>query len=282
MGPRFTAALALLSTAVAQDCMYTNEAMKASFDLSAMKMGSSSPYQVKDTFDTIERNYTYVFNVCADADVPDANCEESEAGAGAAPAFQLYDDGRCWRLGNSYKNNEYSLLDAADPTQGFQVTYLDGDTCHLNTDVQREMTVKFKCSESWGKVPDARVVEEMCHYELMFETIFGCPLECPFVNRKLCGGTGFCGMDLDAGKPRCFCNEGHSGADCTTAAEVKGTCDGTCAALIFVVILLTGLLAAGLVIFYRVHKLLEMNVKFGEMATSFGIKTEEETMSLNR
>jgi hypothetical protein len=110
----------------------------------------------------------------------------------------------------------------------------------------------------------------------MFESIFGCPTECPFFNRKMCGGNSFYGMDQDAGRPRCFCNDGQAGADCQVVGDVSALCDGTCGLLICVIILLCGLLVVGLVIFVRVHKLSLLDVKFGEMAESLHQPSEGE------
>lgn len=253
----------------------------ASFDLRPLKVGLQSPYRVKDLVDSLERNYTYVFNVCDDAIVPSRNCTESEAGSGPAPAFQVFTNGICHRLSDSTASVKYSLLDEDDPTQGVAMTYYNGDPCHFgNITVKREMTLKFKCSESWGKIPDTRVEESRCKYSLMFETVYGCPIQCPFVNRKLCGGVGFCGMDDDLQAPRCFCNEGLGGPDCTMKlSDRKGPCDGTCVALILVLILLVVLLVAGFVILHRAIKMANMNVKFGTFDDSIN---SEENLYLTR
>lgn len=256
----------------------------ASFDLRPLKVGLQSPYYVEDLYDSVERNYTYVFNVCDDAAVPSRKCSESVAGTGPAPAFQVFDnDDTCFRLGNSFMNVNYSLLDVNDPTQGVAVTYLNGDPCHFsagNLTINRTLTLKFKCSESWGKIPENRIAEDMCKYELTFDTVYGCPVQCPFVNRKLCGGNGFCGMDNDAKSPRCFCNEGLGGPDCTlNLKDVKGPCDGTCVALILMVILLSVLLVAGFVILHRAIKMAKLNVKFGTFDDSIN---GEENLYLTR
>jgi hypothetical protein len=254
----------------------------SSFDLRPLRVGIDSPYRVKDLIDSVERNYTYVFNVCDDAAVPSRKCEETLAGSGPAPAFQVFGDGSCVRLSGSTTTAKYSLLDEDDPTQGVALTYFDGDPCHFpgNVTVRREFTIKFKCSESWGKIPDTRVEESLCKYDLMFETVYGCPIQCPFVNRKLCGGVGFCGMDDDAQAPRCFCNEGLWGPDCTLKlSDKKAACDGTCVALILMVILLVVLLVAGFVILHRAIKMAKMNVKFGTFDDSIN---GEENLYLTR
>lgn len=267
--------LCLTGVVLSQPCSYTHEKTKSSFDLRPLAMGANSYYSVKDVYDTEERNYTYVFNICNNANIPSESCGPTDAGDGPAPAFQVYDDGRCWRLGNSWQNVKYALLDEDDPTQGVSLTYKKGDVCHLDKDIDREMTIKMKCSESWGMIPDSTVLEETCHYELMFETVYGCPLECPMVNRKLCGGNGFCGMDQDDNSPRCFCNEGHAGLDCTTDIVQVSACGKACGLLVFVVILLIGLLLAGGVIFYRVQKLVNLKERFGGMTDKLNVGGDE-------
>mmetsp|Transcript_411 Transcript_411/g.471 ORF Transcript_411/g.471 Transcript_411/m.471 type:complete len:119 (+) Transcript_411:134-490(+) len=49
-------------------------------------------------------------------------------------------------------------------------------------------------------------------------SVYGCPLECPVSNRRLCGGNGHCAYDPDKSAARCFCNKGYSGSDCVVAS----------------------------------------------------------------
>jgi len=274
------------------DCVFTHN--KATFDLSALKTSLKSSYRVRDFDDGPERNYTYVFNVCGNAAVPEEEdrCVETESGSGPAPVFQIFNDGRCWRLGKMQTlkahNLKWALLDQQDPTKGVSMTYLNGDKCSFvreKKNVTREFTIRFKCSDAYGRDPDARVEEDTCAYGIDFETIFGCPTECPFSNRKLCAGNGMCGMDTDLGAPRCFCNEGFDGNDCSYAgtAPVPSACSGFCVALVFVVIFMAGLLIAAGFIYYRVWKLQKLNVRFGAMTNSLikgSAGDEEESFSL--
>lgn len=264
---------ALLTCTAKQDkteCVFKTHGV--TFDVGPLQMGMSTSYHVKDSRDTVENNYTYVFNVCGYADSPDRDCDVTVSGAGPAPAFQVFDSNKgCHRLGQIGREYaKWSLLDQDDPTYGVALTYLGGDSCDGGR-LNRSMTLKFVCSSSWGNTPNAKVEENECSYMLEFQTVFGCPQECPFVDRKMCGGFGFCGMDTDNDAPRCFCNEGRTGVDCMTMlADVdQGGCNGTCIALIFVVLLLVSLLIAGGVIWYRVNKLAKLNIKFGELSDTF-------------
>jgi hypothetical protein len=47
-----------------------------------------------------------------------------------------------------------------------------------------------------------------CEYTITMPSVYGCPLECPVSNRRLCGGNGHCAYDPDKSAARCFCNKG--------------------------------------------------------------------------
>jgi hypothetical protein len=268
-----------VKVALAEDDCSFKAAEGIEFNVGALKMGLQTSYHVKDLRDDSENNYTYVFNVCGYAESPDTRCTDTPA-----PAFQIFDNDKpegCHRLGRVGEDyRKWSLLDEDNPTYGVALEYLGGDECTLPKmeTFQRSMTIKFLCAEEWGNTPQAKVIEDQCHYELEFMTIFGCPLSCPFNNRKLCGGVGFCQMDSDTGKPRCFCNEGRGGDDCSQklADMVHSSCNGTCVGLIFVMLLLIVLLVVGGVIWYKVNKLAKLNLRFEGLSFD-----SEEAVGLN-
>ena len=118
---------------------------------------------MKDLIDSVERNYTYVFNVCADAAPPAKDCEVRTSGSGPGPAFQVYNNGECRRLGKAKDVVKWSLLDEGNPTLGVRMTYQDGDQCELKDkdgkDFSRSMSIKFLCAGRFGEMPDAKVLE---------------------------------------------------------------------------------------------------------------------------
>lgn len=253
-------------------CWFDNRETGSHFDLRPLRMPSASSYRVRDKRD-IADNYTYVFNVCGDVKPP-PGCEKTRNGEGKAPAFQISSSGKCHRLGHGKdylgEFKTLSLIDKDDPTLGISMEYTGGDKCHSNN-VSRSLKIDFYCADQYGEIPENTIGEpSACVYTTQFETIFGCPIECPFSNRMLCGENGFCGMDVDANRPRCFCNKGFYGDDCTETSPPKVTaCNGTCVSLIIVILLLTGLLVSAFIIFLKVRRLSRLNLRFGELSNSF-------------
>lgn len=238
----------LPSTATPESCTQSFSEVGASFDLSPLSLGPRFNYIVKDIIDSIERNYTYVFNVCDNVGhVPDEMCSPE-----LAPAYQIGDD-FCHRLANDPTDAAWTLIDEDNPTQGVSMTYMGGDICE-NTNIDRKLTINFQCSTELGlsEFEHERVVEEHCHYSLSVSTVFGCPNEC-FVggNRRLCSGAGFCGMDNDNRKPRCFCYEGHYGSACEIAAT-DGGLGATGVMLILAIVCLTVLLGGAIWMYTKV------------------------------
>ncbi len=62
-------------------CTFHDAATRSSFDLSPLELSSTSSYNVKDTFDYLAKNYTYVFNVCGAAQKPAPDCGSDEDNA---------------------------------------------------------------------------------------------------------------------------------------------------------------------------------------------------------
>jgi hypothetical protein len=73
----------------------------------------ANSYSVKDDIDTLQRNYTYVFNVCGNVgQLPDDDCPTSPAQP-TVPAYQISNDNRaCYRLGSTpvAPDAQWSLL----------------------------------------------------------------------------------------------------------------------------------------------------------------------------
>jgi hypothetical protein len=249
-------ALGLVGVVRAEElCLPEFQAVGATFDLSPLSLKEDMNYHVMDSVDSEERNFTYVFNVCANAGrLPDPACSRPDGLL--VPAYQLSMDGKCKRLSNDAKEANWDLIDDDNPSMGIQLTYVGGEHCH-RADTDRSLTLQFVCADVLGFATqtDERVVEEYCNYELQVETVFGCPTQCPIGNdRRLCSGHGFCGMDTDAKAPRCFCNDGYGGDDCgTDVGEGEGGVTGVGALLIIVMILLVGMNGAGAFLYYRIR-----------------------------
>eukprot|EP00939_MAST-03C_sp_MAST-3C-sp1_P000350 g350.t1 len=171
---------------------------------------------------------------------------------GPAPAYQVsrvHD--ACWRLGNSDSNIEWTLLDENDPARGVVLNYKGGNQCK-NSDneyIRRELKIAFECANDITNVPDQEVIEEteLCVYEIVVPSIYGCPKECGVKDRELCNNKGVCGYDRSVSRSRCFCVDGWGGTDCgsevASSSSSSSSDSATVGVLVFVCILLVGLTA---------------------------------------
>lgn len=201
--------------------------MGATFDFTDLQRMPDEPaYSVEDgdlpCTKNVEQNYTYVFNVCGTVSGGMPDICKGEPNVGKAGALQInkrgteadYDDW-CYVVGE-FSDSSYavSLLDHDDPTKGIQLTY-GGDYCHSGD--QRKFNMQLMCSDKLNPVPTHALEYSHCSYTITMPSVYGCPLECPVSNRKVCGGNGHCSFDDDKVSARCFCNRGYSGADCMSA-----------------------------------------------------------------
>jgi hypothetical protein len=168
----------------------------------------------------------YIFNICNNVTDAPSYCSKNTDGV-VGPAYQLTSDGKtCFRLSNRLTDISWSLIDTSDPSKGVSMKYFGGDQCPGNASnppVNRTMTINFGCSADQGmsNFVDTRVVESYCKYNINIANVNGCPNECAVsqTTRQLCAGNGFCGFDTDIKKPKCFCNNGFQGDDCSIATS---------------------------------------------------------------
>eukprot|EP00617_Octactis_speculum_P027477 CAMPEP_0185771842 /NCGR_PEP_ID=MMETSP1174-20130828/65468_1 /TAXON_ID=35687 /ORGANISM="Dictyocha speculum, Strain CCMP1381" /LENGTH=254 /DNA_ID=CAMNT_0028457837 /DNA_START=380 /DNA_END=1144 /DNA_ORIENTATION=+ len=168
----------------------------------------------------------------------------------ASPAFQLldttWDYHSCYRLGDSISedNVEFGLYDPLNPAQGFYIRYMGGNACKdtvsdkaacddtINgvTYCRRSLKLNFLCNDEVKEIPTFEEVEEArgCEYEASFNSIYGCPKECPKHNGMVCNGRGLCfydgfedGYTADGrkGTSQCLCESPFSGDDCASIDE---------------------------------------------------------------
>jgi hypothetical protein len=128
------------------------------------------------------------------------------------------DDDFCFVVGAySESTTSMQLLDAEDPTKGLSLTYL-GDRCN-HPSAQRKFTLELQCADKLNPIPSHAFENSHCVYTVTIPSIYGCPVECPVSNRKLCSGNGHCAYDYDNNKAKCFCNHGFGGKDCSTGSS---------------------------------------------------------------
>lgn len=214
-----------LKADVGNTCAKYNSNMGATFDLTDLiRTTDQPPYQVEDgdipCTKQVEQNYTYVFNVCGT--VPGIIPKKCKAvqGYAAAGALQINtrgtpsdDDDYCYVAGTyADKTTSLTLLNNDDPTNGVKLTYL-GNMC--GNGKPRIFDVEMTCEDRLNPVPLHAFEVAPCHYSIKMPSVYGCPVECPVANRRLCGGNGHCAYDEDKAGARCFCNHGYTGSACT-------------------------------------------------------------------
>lgn len=269
----------LVSIASAADydtekCTQTFEG--ATYDLSALKEASGGLFSVEDV-DPETHDYMYSFSICGDLPSPPSTWNAatqkydgtgcvvtSGAGAstlsGASAAFQYAHNEQqssCWRLNDGWENSSMTLADPADPSAGVTLTYMGGNTCGAPSFNARSLKLTLLCRDDEDRTaqlpgridPETGAVEERvrepyntpCSYEFQVHSGYGCPVECPVKDNRVCGGNGVCGYDQVKKTARCFCNHGRDGADCSKLSAGEGmTADA--AALLVVCVLLIAVL----------------------------------------
>lgn len=207
--------------------------MGATFDISDLHRIASEPaYSVEDgnipCSKVTEQNYTYLFNICGEVSGAIPSECETIADISTAAALQINTKGTatqtddwCYSVGQyDQASVQMSLLDDTDPTKGLSLVY-GGDYCQNG--VQRKFNIEMICADKLNAVPTHALEYTSCSYTITMPSVYGCPLECPVSNRKLCGGNGHCAYDEDKNAARCFCNNGYEGSDCGDETSTKAS-----------------------------------------------------------
>ncbi len=163
----------------------------------------------------VEQNYTYLFNICGTVpgDYVPRNCR-GISGVSSAAALQVNKRGTadekddyCYLVGGySEITSTMTLLNHDDPTKGLKLSY-SGDYCKGSAS-PRKFQIELECADKLNPVPLHAFELAPCEYTISMPSVYGCPLECPVANRRLCGGNGHCAYDEDKASARCFCNNG--------------------------------------------------------------------------
>lgn len=218
-------------------CMFTHG--KANWDL----RGLDNPQGWTIADGKVDR-YDYLVNFCGNVNIADRSvaelCHNTTGAKGdvpfwstaKAPAFQYWHDkSECHRLAQPYdagKTATIGLMDYENPAAGVKLTFLHGDGCGktegFNTPVIRDLEINIRCSPADTTPVPAEVdhvyENQMCHYEFTFDSMYGCPAECPRAatakgeTPTVCAKHGACGWDPDTESPLCFCDEGYLGPAC--------------------------------------------------------------------
>ena len=247
-------------------CERYDSLMGATFDLEAMvRTAGELNYIVEDGIfpcaDHVEKNYTYIFNVCGTVRKGIPHACQNLPGLSVAGAVQVDNnetpsnpnDDICHVVGD-YTENSFTikLLDEKDPTRGLELAYTGGDRCQ-HGGMNRRFIINIVCEDRLSSRP-AHIYElSHCDYTATIPTTFGCPLECPIANRAVCGGQGECAYDFDARRARCFCYQGFSGKDCnakdTSATDLNYS--PALLGLIITLFVIIGFLVGGIVLMIK-------------------------------
>eukprot|EP01039_Chlorochromonas_danica_P010474 gene10476-11604_t len=246
-------------------CTQFDSNMGVTFDFTDLQRAPDEPmYEVVDgdlpcTKNVVEQNFTYIFNICGVASSSpslSANCKRI-SGFNEAGAIQVNergtvgkDDDWCYLAGSaSPASTSVKLLDADVPTKGVELTYA-GSYCKGGK--QRKFHVQLICADKLNAVPTHALELEPCVYTVTMPSVYGCPVECPVANRRLCGGNGHCAYDEDKGTARCFCNQGYSGSDCASTTQSESlNYSPAMLGLIITLFIIVGLLAGSIVFMVR-------------------------------
>lgn len=187
----------------------------------------------------------------------------------ASPAYQYFEPGygqprdRCHRLGGPVSTStvSYSLYDPTNPSKGLSIQYTGGDQCGSNTLVNRSLKLWVLCYNDAANILDDEVVltstSNPCSFEIFLKSSYGCPSSCPMPNKQICNNHGVCDFDSIQNQPRCFCNPGYEGDDCTDVTPPPTTVLSTgSAAMVAIILILTAILGfLGYLWYFKISKL---------------------------
>lgn len=263
--------------------------MGATFDLTELtRTAEQPPYIVEDgdipCTKQVEKNYTYMFNICGSIQSGMPQSCRSVKGSSAANALQIDkretsdpSDDWCYITGfYTDSMTKISLIDYEDPSKGLTITSF-GDYCKDSK--QRQFTIDMPCANKLNPIPTHAYETAHCSYTVTMPSIYGCPLECPVANRQLCGGNGHCAYDYDKGAARCYCNHGFSGASCiTTGNDNNSNYSPTLTGLIITLFIIILALVASIIYMYR-----QVSAYKDDMAHYQVLRgdMDDETVSLN-
>lgn len=113
------------------------------------------------------------------APIPEA-CEKSgKSGVALQYIYVNEKEYDCYVIGKYDAKKDdlsYTLLNAANPSEGIRMIYPSGERCQLSG-IMRSATIDVQCADTEAKVVSAYATE-MCSYHLLMESYHGCPMVC--------------------------------------------------------------------------------------------------------
>lgn len=228
------AALAVVAAQPAMTCTYSLPAVNGTATWDLTRPAANGEFPLVDSRDNNDSPYDYYVGFCSNI-LPDGcntTCgSDGNCRSGPGPAFQVCNNAAlcgnaCYRLGDTAANGVFapSFL---NPAHGLNLQYTGGDNCTVTTNQgtisrARSVWLDMACYDNGGLVRAADVAEDVdCGYRIMVQTSWACPQQCPLggFGGRLCSARGICDWDAVARTPRCFCDQGYSGADCSIRGD---------------------------------------------------------------
>jgi len=161
----------------AHDCKWTAPD-GSRFDLSQLTRHAGDGDFVAE-----DPKFLYYLNVCGDTELIPHQCKRL-AKHNSAPAYQVFQQpdgkGPCYWLGDT-KSYSWSLMDETQPQKGVELVYRNGEMCGNKR--HREIRFHFICAHGYDKdeseplfVVEHQNPTEVCHYNVTWPTMYGCPV----------------------------------------------------------------------------------------------------------
>lgn len=253
---------AILTTICCFECGFYNTNMGSSFDLRDLSRSPDEPsYIISNPISPCsindQKNKTYMFNICGvlASGIPTSCLLLNDIRKAAAVRIDSSSNPPECVIAGMYSEtaSKVQLIDQDDPTKGLAIIYY-GDYCSDPPSVQRKFIINMVCTDKLNPLPTEAYESAHCEHTITIPSIYGCPLECPVVSRRLCAGNGHCHYDGDKGSAKCFCNDGYYGPDCGSFGDSSDVISGYTSALmglIVTLLVIIGVLVGGVVVLVR-------------------------------
>jgi hypothetical protein len=124
-----------------------------------------------------EPSYGYSWNFCSNVNpIPEACDKMGKVGVAMQYVYLDEKNYDCYVIGKydaSKDDLSYTLMNAADPSEGVRMTYPYGEKC-AGTDIMRSATIDVQCADVDVQIVSAYATER-CSYHLLMKSYHGCP-----------------------------------------------------------------------------------------------------------
>lgn len=164
------------------------------------------------------------------------------------------------------------MIDVNDKQNGIRLKY-SAQTYDENGKILdlRSTEIGFECIETTGTDNIEITSNTVDKFTINFPTIYACPKSC-ITGNNLCNGHGICGVSSDQGST-CLCDEGYIGDMCESEGQAdsgEGGFTAIMVSLIITMLLLAGLLALLIYMFFKLQRLAPIdNEAYSSLSNKF-------------